>query len=117
MLWKFAREVASGLAYIHSLKDKSGNLRPVIHQDIKPANILIGDDDSFLITDFGISKETRATMRINGGNNVADFSLTTEYAGNERFPDSQNPYPIPVMASDIWSLGASLYELAKGALF
>jgi serine/threonine protein kinase len=45
-------QVASGLSHIH---DKS-----VIHRDIKPQNILISADNTFLIADFGVAVETGA---------------------------------------------------------
>ena len=102
-LWRFAEEVASGLVYIHSRKP-----RPLVHQDIKPANILIGDDGTYFITDFGISVDLRATVRP-GTEHPYTESLTPAYAGKERFQGIR-----PVMASDIWSLGATLYELATG---
>lgn len=106
-LWRFAGQVASGLAYIHQLK-KEGKAKPIIHSDIKPANVLIGDDGSFMITDFGISVDLRATIR-QGKNIDQDSGLTPEYADKDRHKGLK-----PVMATDIWALGASLFELATG---
>ncbi|MBR0036303.1 MAG: serine/threonine protein kinase [Bacteroidales bacterium] len=106
-LWRFASQVASGLAYIHQLK-KDGKPKPIIHSDIKPANVLIGDDGTFMITDFGISVDLRATIRPGKSINQ-DSGLTPEYADKDRHKGLK-----PVMATDIWALGASLFELATG---
>lgn len=43
-----ACKIGQGLAYAHS--------RGLVHRDVKPANILIGDDGGMKITDFGIAK-------------------------------------------------------------
>ena len=53
--WRFLRDVAGGLAYLHA--------RDIIHRDIKPDNILRNEAGDFVITDFGISLKMRSTLR------------------------------------------------------
>lgn len=104
-MWHFIENVAAGLEYLHSYPEK-----PVIHQDIKPANILIDATGQYLITDFGISIHLRNTFSRNSAKEN-NSSGTLAYMAPERFDEVVS---MPVMANDIWSLGATLYELATG---
>ena len=100
-LWHVIHDVAAGLAYLHQ--------NDIVHQDIKPDNILIDEQGNYVITDFGISTKARSTLRksviggtVSGG--------TMAYMGPERF----SKQPAPTKASDIWSLGAMMFELITG---
>lgn len=99
-IWKYIFEVSSGLAYLHEHSPQ------IIHQDIKPANVLIDDNGNYAITDFGISAEM-------GGADIEsedETGGTFAYMAPERFVEGTPPMP----ESDIWALGATLYELVTG---
>lgn len=103
-IWRFIRDVASGLDYLHSQRP------PIIHQDIKPDNILMLKSGDFVISDFGISKQLKNTLRKSA--NLNSTSGAVAYMGPERFSKQYQA----VKASDIWSLGVTIYELVYGDL-
>jgi hypothetical protein len=93
------KELCSGLAYLHK--------NNIMHQDIKPDNVLIGKFGDYLLTDFGISSRLRSTLR---KSTTTGAAMTIAYAPPERF----DAVPRSVPAGDIFSLGVMAYELATG---
>lgn len=104
--WHFIKDVCSGLAYLHS--------KNIIHRDIKPDNILRDGEGNFLISDFGVSVKMRSTLRKNSVRDLSESTTqgTIGYMGPEMFTAN----PSAVKATDIWALGASLWELLVGEL-
>lgn len=92
-------QIGGALAYLHN--------KGILHQDIKPDNILIDDDGNFLLTDFGISSRLRSTLR---KATTSSGALTVAYAPPERF----DQMPRNTEASDVFSFGVMLYELCDG---
>lgn len=99
-LWKYIYDVASGLAYLHVMEP------PIVHQDIKPANILLDDTHHYAITDFGISSQRGGHLGHYDDENVGTFA----YMAPERFVEDAEPIP----QSDIWAFGATLFEIITG---
>lgn len=92
--------VAEAIAYAH----KKG----VIHRDLKPSNILLAKDGQPRVTDFGLAKQV-------GGN--CDLTATGQVLGTPSYmPPEQAEGAVKRIGphSDIYSLGAVLYELLTG---
>lgn len=101
--WHLLHDVASGLAYLHNMEP------PIVHQDIKPDNIMIGELGQYQITDFGVSAHSRSHLRKTLSLELLSAG-TTAYMAPERFGPNSQSRPI----NDIWSLGAVAYEMMTG---
>ena len=101
--WRMLRDVAAGLHHLHHMTPT------IIHQDIKPDNIMNGPTGDYMITDFGVSTHARSTLR-KSMSEAFQSAGTWAYMGPERFSREN----MPIMASDIWSLGATAYEMMAG---
>jgi serine/threonine-protein kinase PBS1 len=98
---RIAVGVAEGLSYLHNVADP-----PVIYRDMKAANILLGEDFSPRLSDFGLAKvgpvgdRTHVSTRVMGtyGYCAPDYVVSGKLT----------------MKSDIYSFGVLLLELITG---
>ncbi len=96
----YIRQVCAALNYVHS------NNR--LHLDIKPNNIMVTGNDRAILIDFGASKQYDEAS---GENTSSLLGLTPGYAPPEQNDcDVKKFYP----ATDIYALGATLYDLLTG---
>ncbi len=99
---RFSAEAATGIAYLH-LSDVSN-----VHGDMKAANVLLTDDLSVRICDFGMaeaknrSKTMTAAVSRSGRGGPA---LTVAWSAPELFIDLPKSF-----ASDVYALGMTLWE-------
>ncbi len=84
--------------------------RGVLHRDLKPSNVLLSDDGRILLTDFGIAREivdADTTILTESGAVVG----TLVYMAPEQASGSRDAVDV---RSDVYSLGATLYETLAG---
>lgn len=92
-------QVADALDYLHNRQP------PVFHRDIKPANIRITPDDKAMLVDFGLVKVYDPRMRTTLGARA----VTPGYAPPEQYGQASTD-----ARSDIYALGATLYNILTG---
>ncbi|MEV8587852.1 protein kinase [Streptomyces sp. NPDC051180] len=98
------REAARiGLHVVGALR--AAHAAGVLHRDVKPGNVLLARDGRVLITDFGIAAiEGDSTITRTG-----EIVGSIDYLAPERVRGGD-----PGPASDLWSLGATLYTAVEG---
>jgi serine/threonine protein kinase len=105
-------QIGGVLKYLHE-----NNL---VHQDIKPNNFLLDQFGNYFLADLGLSFKVRDTIRMSTAtvsmNDVASMQtgLTPPPYRAPELYDRKRPNKDPLKATDIWALGASLYEMITG---
>lgn len=96
---KWAVQLCDVLKYLHGFKPN-----PLIYRDMKPSNIILSDKGTLKLVDFGISREYKPES-----SQDTVFIGTRGYAAPEQFGEGQS-----TVATDIYSLGVTLYFLLTG---
>ncbi len=82
----------------------------VLHRDLKPGNVLFDEEGRAYLSDFGLVKLIDSVSELTGSQS---FLGTPHYSSPEVASDSAGAATV---ASDVWSLGAMLYEMLTGRL-
>jgi hypothetical protein len=90
-------KIAAALAAAHEVG--------VVHRDVKPGNVLLGAEDTVKITDFGVSRVVEDVT----GTTTSGVAGTPAYLSPEVARGDSATY-----ASDVYSLGATLYTAVEG---
>ncbi len=91
-----ARQIASGLAKAHE--------HGIVHRDIKPSNLIVAKDGIARIIDFGLAKSSDVTATVDGSTRGTPLYMSPEQASGKTVD----------CRTDLWSLGAVLYEMLAG---
>jgi tetratricopeptide (TPR) repeat protein len=84
----------------------AAHARELIHRDVKPANILLAEDDHVYLTDFGLSKHADSP---DGLTSSGQWVGTVDYVA----PEQIQGLPLTPQ-TDVYALGCVLYEMLSG---
>lgn len=96
---KISKQIAEALKHAHT--------NNIVHRDIKPHNILITEDGTAKVTDFGIARASTSSTINNTSNVIGSVHYFSPEQARGGYVDEK---------SDIYSLGIVMYEMITGVL-
>lgn len=99
-------DAAAGLHAAHELTDRDGTHLGVVHRDVSPQNILIANNGTTVIIDFGVAK---ARDRVSQETSAGQLKGKIRYMAPEQALGKNLDH-----RADVWALGAMLYEMFTG---
>jgi len=98
---EWAKMLCDVLNYLHTVKEN-----PIIYRDMKPDNVMLTESGRIKLIDFGIAKECKRGEK-QGGAAIGSkgYAAPEQYRGASNLLDER---------TDIYSLGATLYNLVTG---
>ncbi len=104
---EYVLQLANGLAAAHD--------KEIVHRDLKPENVFVTRDERVKILDFGLAKQTRANVTADTATLAATPTAAGVVIGTAGY---MSPEQVRAQAvghrSDIFNLGAILYEMISG---
>jgi serine/threonine protein kinase/tetratricopeptide (TPR) repeat protein len=105
---RYGRQLASALGHAHD--------RGVIHGDLKPSNIIVTPGGDVKILDFGLARRSDPAEFDRQTLETASVEGRTGLGGTLRYMAPEQMHAGPAsQATDLWSLGVVLYEMATGS--
>ncbi|MGF1464758.1 MAG: protein kinase [Sandaracinaceae bacterium] len=101
-----ALALADALRYLHGQVDDLGRLRPVVHRDLNPSNVIVSYDGAVKLIDFGIAKAASKVYETRTG----VFKGTFGYSAPEQILAQRDVDH----RADVYAFGVLLYELCTG---
>jgi eukaryotic-like serine/threonine-protein kinase len=106
LMLRIAADACAGLHAAHELTDDLGRSLSVVHRDVSPQNVMVTEAGAVKVIDFGVAK---ALGRVSESTGTGVIKGKLEYLSPELAMGREVD-----RRTDVWALGATLYEIFAG---